>query len=51
LLSGCAANPDACAALGLIRPDPGFQARWTRAEKEQVAAHNLTVEKICPKQE
>lgn len=43
LASSCAAptpSPDFCASLSIISPDPGFQARWTTAEKQQVDAYD-----------
>jgi hypothetical protein len=29
-------------------PDPGFETRWTRSEKEWLAAHNQKVAEFCP---
>lgn len=29
-------------------PDPGFETRWTRHEKEWAVAHNEKVQEFCP---
>jgi hypothetical protein len=44
LIAGCAAKPEpvsnACAALGRFTPDPGFENRWTRREREHQVVTN-----------
>lgn len=47
-LSACATPvPEACAWLRQVSPDPGFQTRWTRAEKEQIDALDRNIEQQC----
>ena len=43
-LTAACAQPVVSGSCGkVIVPSEGFEARWTRAEKEQVVAHNETV--------
>lgn len=49
-LSACATSPVPLGlpcTVGPIRPDPGTDTRWTRAEKEQVVALNATGKALC----
>ena len=49
-LSACGPNPFVfgCAVFGSkFLPDDGFEARWTRVEKQQAVAHNKKVERYC----
>lgn len=49
-ISACAAPRPVSSACGWDRkivPSPGFEARWTRAEKEQVEAHNEKIDAFC----
>ena len=45
--TSCGAPSDACGWLTMIHPDPGFEQRWTRSEKEQVAVVNRVVDREC----
>lgn len=50
VLAGCSWTPSYTGSLcpiGPAVPDPGFQERWTRAEKEYALALNESGEKIC----
>lgn len=51
VLANCAGTiktvSDGCVWVKKIAPDPLFETRWTRGEKEQVVAHNLKVDKAC----
>lgn len=38
---------DACTWLKPIRPDAGFETRWTTAEKQQILALDQNVTKTC----
>lgn len=40
--------PDFCAWAKPIIPDPGFETRWTRGEKEAVLTLDLNVRTKCP---
>ena len=41
------ASPDACVWIKTIVLDDGYETRLTRAEKEQILAHDLNVERNC----
>lgn len=41
------AVPDACGWLEHFTPDPGFEHRWTRREKEHQVAENRNIDKNC----
>lgn len=48
LLSACADPiPEACAWLKPVQPDPGFQDRWTRDEKNQVDTLDKNIDQNC----
>ena len=47
LTTSCAATSDLCGSLSRFRPDPGFEERWTRSEKEQAVAHNRKLDEFC----
>ncbi len=52
-LAGCvgvapAPVSSACAWLTIDRPDPGFEHRWTRAEKEWAVRFNRDARAACP---
>lgn len=50
LIAGCgggSAVTTECSWVKPILPDSGFDERWTRAEKEQVASHNEAGEENC----
>lgn len=36
-----------CPGLTWIKPDPGFEQRWTRREKEQAVAQKRWIELNC----
>lgn len=40
-------TPDACAWLRILKPDAGFDTRWTRDEKEYAVALNRNIKKFC----
>ena len=42
--------PDACGWLHYIQPDAGFEARWTRTEKEQAVELNRKIADFCRKE-
>lgn len=48
LISACAGSAgDGCAWTREFVPEAGFEARWTRAEKVQAAAHNKAWRENC----
>lgn len=46
-LTASCVTTDACGWLTKIQPEPGFETRWTRGEKEQAVTLNRNVEKFC----
>lgn len=47
LTGSCAATGDLCGSLITVLPDPGFEDRWTRNEKVQVAGQNRKIKEFC----
>lgn len=47
LTSACAGQWSECAWSKRIIASPGWEERWTRAEKEQVLGQNENVKQFC----
>ncbi len=49
LMTSCADTviPTECSWVRSARVDPGFEQRWTHAEKEWAVAHNRMVQAFC----
>jgi hypothetical protein len=45
--SNTGAGRSSCGQFQVIHPDPGFETRWTAAEKRQVLAHDEVLERLC----